>query len=326
MGGIWPRFAAVIFSAKKLGKGTTGLKPMIALTCSGMIFRSEAYMQMPAPLPKPMRMTSFQPSPYSAVFVSMVSIIERPSNSKSCNMSRSSFSKDLRSRRYQEPSVTSGALRLNSCNPSPAGCWDQETDTIVELPIMDPSSLRIAFSFFGVSPIHTTSATGPRLFPVSSVMGRGPSGLEAATLWLVKRRLSHSAFNFSRSSSSFFFELCLSLSDAPIGRDASLPSPAFCNSSFKVGKISTTCALSDASAARENASLIASSPTLYSTVSSVNLFARTSLVMFSMTAIIFFAFADKACTQRAMLKPMKDPPHAAKRGGEISTGCATPYP
>lgn len=43
-------------------------------------------------------------------------------------------------------------------------------------------------------------------------------------------------------------------------------------------------------------------------VSKVNLLARTSLVMFSITAIIFLAFALSAWVQRAMLKPIKLPP------------------
>mmetsp|Transcript_100940 Transcript_100940/g.293971 ORF Transcript_100940/g.293971 Transcript_100940/m.293971 type:complete len:207 (+) Transcript_100940:1293-1913(+) len=58
----------------------------------------------------------------------------------------------------------------------------------------------------------------------------------------------------------------------------------------------------------------------------MNLLPRISLVTFSMTAIIFFVLADKACTQRAMLKPATFPPHAANKGGEISSGCETPWP
>merc|ERR1719198_1644369 len=62
----------------------------------------------------------------------------------------------------------------------------------------------MASSALGASPTHTTRVLGPFLFPDSNVIGKGPSGLIAATLWSVKSKFNHSLFNFSRSSSSFF--------------------------------------------------------------------------------------------------------------------------
>mmetsp|Transcript_84326 Transcript_84326/g.188281 ORF Transcript_84326/g.188281 Transcript_84326/m.188281 type:complete len:219 (+) Transcript_84326:490-1146(+) len=218
---------------------------------------------MPAPLPKPRMMTFFQSMPYSASLGVSVSTRERPRSSTSCIMSRSSFSKLERSRRYQEPSTTSGALRLNSCRPSPAGCCDQEKEARPAVPSEPERSLITAFSALGLSPIQTTSEPGLALLPASRVIGSGPSGLVAATLWSVKSRLSHSALSLSRSSSSF-----LRPSPPPAAGFAAAPlrppssSPALAASSCSVGKISTTWALSEASAARAKASLMASSPTL----------------------------------------------------------------
>mmetsp|Transcript_21237 Transcript_21237/g.48514 ORF Transcript_21237/g.48514 Transcript_21237/m.48514 type:complete len:333 (-) Transcript_21237:1385-2383(-) len=320
-----PFLRAAIFSARKVGNGTIGLKKIMPATCLGMTLSMDAYMASPAPLPKPRMMTFFQSSSVAASLISMDSTMERPSNSTSCSMSRSSFSKFVRSRMNQLPSVTSTPFRLKSIRPSPAGCWDQEMDRRAALPMEEDKSLRIAFSAGGLSPTQTTRELG-FLAPASSVTGNGPSGVVAATLLDVKRRSNHSDFNLSRSSSSFFFELPASAWAAMVLDFSGLPpsSTVFCSSSCKVGKIKTTCALSDASAALEKASLIASSPTLYNTVSSENLFARTSLVRFSRTAIIFFEFAESECTQRLMLKPHRAPPHAASNGGETSIGCATP--
>mmetsp|Transcript_19442 Transcript_19442/g.61144 ORF Transcript_19442/g.61144 Transcript_19442/m.61144 type:complete len:222 (+) Transcript_19442:701-1366(+) len=221
--------------------------------------------------------------------------MQRPRSSTSWSMSRSSFSKDRRSRKYQDPSRTSGAVRLNSARPSPAGCVDQEREIKPAVPSVADMSLSTSFSGFGLSPSQTTREPGLALLPTSSVTGSGPSGLDAATLLSVKSRASHSVFSLSRSSSSFFF-----IDSPPAGAIPLAPdlrpssSPALASSSCNVGNMSTTCALSEASAARPKASLIASSPTLYRTVSSVNLFARTSLVMFSMMAIIFLTFVERA--------------------------------
>mmetsp|Transcript_100944 Transcript_100944/g.293981 ORF Transcript_100944/g.293981 Transcript_100944/m.293981 type:complete len:242 (-) Transcript_100944:318-1043(-) len=240
-----------------------GLKRIMPATWLGMIFSMDAYKAIPAPLPKPTSTTRFQSRPVELSLPSIPSTMERPRSSTSWSMSRSSFSKDERSRRYQEPSTTSGALRLNSCMPSPAGCWDQDSDIMPAVPNVFDKSLRTAFSALGLSPTQTTSEPGFFVFPASIVLGSGPSGLVAATLWPVKRRLSHSAFSLSRSSSS----LRLAISPPPpapaLGR-ARLPSssPALASSSWSVGKIRTTCALSEASAARVKASVMASSPTL----------------------------------------------------------------
>mmetsp|Transcript_34276 Transcript_34276/g.101835 ORF Transcript_34276/g.101835 Transcript_34276/m.101835 type:complete len:494 (+) Transcript_34276:482-1963(+) len=255
----------------------------------------------------------------------MASTIERPSSSTSCSMSRSSFSKLLRSRMYHEPSTTSGALRLNSKRPSPAGCCDHETEMSPAVPMTAGRSFSTWFSAFGLSPSQTTREEGFLLLPASIVMGRGPSGLVAAQLCSVKSRFSHSAFSLSRSSSSFFFVLSNSCAIAlpPL---SGCTSPAFFISSCSVGKMSTTWALSEASAWRAKASVSASSPTLYSTVSRVNLFARTSFVMFSMTAIIFFTLDESWCTQREREKPVRAPPQAASSGGVTSIGCELPCP
>mmetsp|Transcript_93695 Transcript_93695/g.260849 ORF Transcript_93695/g.260849 Transcript_93695/m.260849 type:complete len:239 (+) Transcript_93695:855-1571(+) len=171
-----------------------------------------------------------------------------------------------------------------------------------------------------------TSMLGSWRLPPSMDTGRGPSGLMAATLWSVNRRFSHSDLSLSRSSSSFF--VCSSCSCCSLSFCFSCLSSSVeaCSSSWSVGKISTTCSCTVGSAAEEKASVMASSPTLYRTVSNVNLFVRISFVMFSMTFIIFFAFVDMSCTQRAMLKPTILPPQAASRGGEISMGADWPWP
>mmetsp|Transcript_91617 Transcript_91617/g.296425 ORF Transcript_91617/g.296425 Transcript_91617/m.296425 type:complete len:217 (+) Transcript_91617:485-1135(+) len=216
---------------------------------------------MPAPRPKPAIVTFFQSKPTAANLASTVSTSERPKSSTSCSMSRSSFSKLPRSRRKKVPSITSGDVRLNSSRPSPAACCDQATDINAAEPKTPDRSLSTSFSALGWSPTQTTRELGLCLFPASSVVGSGPSGVVAATLWSVKRRLSHSDFSLSRSSSSFFFCPSESCTAAFLsGLDVS--SPVFCSSSCRVGKMRTTCALSEASAAREKASLIASSPTL----------------------------------------------------------------
>merc|ERR1719361_662801 len=126
-------------------------------------------------------MTFFQSRPESPSLGSIASIIERPRSSTSCSMSRSSFSKDERSRKYQEPSTTSGAVTLNSFRPSPAGCCDQESAINDADPNDEGRSFNNAFSAFGLSPNQTTSEDGFFLSPASSVLGRGPSGLVAAT-------------------------------------------------------------------------------------------------------------------------------------------------
>mmetsp|Transcript_10120 Transcript_10120/g.29970 ORF Transcript_10120/g.29970 Transcript_10120/m.29970 type:complete len:236 (-) Transcript_10120:1458-2165(-) len=234
------------------------------------------------------------------------------------------FSKAARSRRYHEPSMISGALRLKSTYASPAACSVQGIMfrlTSLKAPGMSFSS---GFSVFGLSPIQTTRWLGLVLLPLCMPIGRGPSGLMAATLWSVKRRLSHSDFSLSRSSSSFLFCASCSCATTTFCFSSLCSSVLVRSSSWSVGKMSTTCRLSDGSAAREKASEMASSPTLYRTVSRANLLARTNFVTFSITAIIFFWFADSAWTQRAMLNPMMRPPQAAKRGGLISIGCETP--
>mmetsp|Transcript_50706 Transcript_50706/g.94738 ORF Transcript_50706/g.94738 Transcript_50706/m.94738 type:complete len:280 (-) Transcript_50706:1397-2236(-) len=279
---------------------------------------------MPAPLPKPQRITFFQPRPLALSLGSTASTRDRASTSMSWSMSRSSFWNVLRLRMYQEPSVTSGVLTSNSSKPSPAGCWDQESEVSPAWPRTPATSFSATPSAFGLSPTHRTRVSG-FLSPSSNVEGSGPSGVVAAMLWSVKSSFSQSSFSFSRSSSSLFAAASGPLAGPPLC-GSSMASGLFCNSSWRVGKIRTTCALSDASAARAKASLMASSPTLYKTVSRLNLLARTSFVMFSMTSIIFLALALSACTQRAMLKPMRLPPQAERRGGAISMGWAMPWP
>mmetsp|Transcript_902 Transcript_902/g.1380 ORF Transcript_902/g.1380 Transcript_902/m.1380 type:complete len:234 (+) Transcript_902:379-1080(+) len=233
----------------------------MADTGCGISFIRAAYNATPAPFPKPHRITFFQPRPLCFSFGSRASTKERPKTSTSCNMSRSSFSKDCRLRMYQVPSVTSDEETSNSNIPSPAGCCDQESDTKPARPSTLETSLSATFSDLGLSPSQTTSDSGRLCSPTSKTLGNGPSGAPAATLRSVKSSFSQSSFNFSRSSSSFFFAPSGPLA-APRGAGSSIGSGLLCNSSRSVGKIKTTCALSEASAARPNASLIASSPTL----------------------------------------------------------------
>merc|ERR1712061_49748 len=94
-------------------------------------------------------MTFFQSKPNSPSFGSTASTNERPSNSTSCSMSRSWFSKPARSRRYQDPSTTSGALRLNSAKTSPAGCCDQDIDSNPADPTDAGKSFKMVLSSFG---------------------------------------------------------------------------------------------------------------------------------------------------------------------------------
>eukprot|EP00438_Fugacium_kawagutii_P003305 Skav201136 [mRNA] locus=scaffold2860:116289:124739:- [translate_table: standard] len=221
-----------------------------------------AYSAKPAPLPKPHKMTFFQVRPLCFSLGSSASTKDRPRTSKSCSMSRSSFSKDCRLRMYQEPSVTSWEETSNSSNPSPAGCCDQERETKPARPNTLDTSLSAIPSDLGLSPSQTTKDSGRLCSPSSKTLGNGPSGEPAATLFSVKSSLSQSSFNFSRSSSSFFFAPSGPFAAAPRGARSSIGSGLLCSSSRNVGKIKTTCALSEASAARPNASLIASSPTL----------------------------------------------------------------
>mmetsp|Transcript_96085 Transcript_96085/g.271691 ORF Transcript_96085/g.271691 Transcript_96085/m.271691 type:complete len:218 (-) Transcript_96085:1293-1946(-) len=217
---------------------------------------------MPAALPKPAMTTFFQSRPTVASLASAASTKDRPRSSTSCSMSRSSFSKVLRSRRNQVPSSTSGAAALNSARPSPAGCWDQEMETRPAPRVAGRSLMRL-FSACGSSPTQMMRLDG--LLPEASRdTGSGPSGLVAATLWSVKRRLSHSVLSLARSSSSLLLPPAglgagADAKEAAMGRPSV---PPFCSSSCSVGKMSTTCELSVLSAARLKASLMASSPTL----------------------------------------------------------------
>mmetsp|Transcript_81904 Transcript_81904/g.236826 ORF Transcript_81904/g.236826 Transcript_81904/m.236826 type:complete len:273 (+) Transcript_81904:586-1404(+) len=271
---------------------------------------------MPAPFPKPTITTLFQSSPCSAILDSMDSARARDSNSKSCRRSRSWFSKPARSRMYQEPSITSGALMLNSAKASPAGCCVHAADNKPLCPTETDKSLSIVASVLGLSPMKTTRCSGLLKSPPSNAIGIGPSGLIAATDWAVNRRPNHSFFNLSRSSSSLRFAASSCCARRRRSCSFRCSSVEECTSSCKVGKISTTWMLSAWSAARPKASEIASSPTLYSTVSIWNLLVRMSFVMFSMTDIIFFLFAAKPCTHLAKLNPLMRPPHAARRLGE----------
>merc|ERR1719498_288787 len=149
-------------------------------------------------------MTFLHSRPYCVNLDSSDSTIERPRSSTSCSESRSWFSKALRSRRYHEPSRTSGVVIDVSTKPSPAGCSDQDNETYPALELIEGRSFRIALSLFGLSPIQTMSEEGFFVFPPSTVAGKGPSGLCAATLSFVNSKLIHSVFNLLRSSSASF--------------------------------------------------------------------------------------------------------------------------
>mmetsp|Transcript_63636 Transcript_63636/g.77835 ORF Transcript_63636/g.77835 Transcript_63636/m.77835 type:complete len:243 (-) Transcript_63636:354-1082(-) len=241
-----------------------GLKKIIADTGCGISFIKAAYKATPAPLPKPHKITFFQPRPLCFSRGSRASTKQRPRTSTSCSMSRSSFSKAWRLRMYQEPSVTSEEETSNSKSPSPAGCFDQARETKPARPSTLDTSFSATFSDLGLSPSQTTKDSGRLCSPSSKTLSSGPSGAPAATLRSVNSSLSQSSFSFSLSSSSFFFAPSGPLAAAPRAAEAgsSMGSGLLCNSSRRVGKIKTTCELSEASAARPKASLMASSPTL----------------------------------------------------------------